>query len=111
MELVVALAIILPVVALVAVIWLLARRLGARAKALRIERERLESVVSGHRDMAESHASTVEELQPRAKAHREAADDHARRADELEDRIERERRHAQFHDERASETEDERGRI
>ena len=111
MELVIALAIILPVLAVVVLLWLLARRLGERAKTLRMERERLQAVVAGHRDMADSHASAVEELQPKAKAHREAAADHAKRADELEDRIERERRHAQFHDERASETEDERGRI
>jgi chromosome segregation ATPase len=87
------------------------RRVNERAKTLRRERERLESVVAGHRDMAASHESSIEELAPKAKAHREAAADHAERAEKLEDRIERERRQAQFHAERAGETEDERGRI
>jgi hypothetical protein len=111
MELIVALAIVLPVLAIAAAIWLLARRMGVKAKALRMERERLESVVAGHRDMAESHATTAEDLQPKIKAHREAAADHAQRADDLEQRVERERRHAEFHEQRASQTEDERGRI
>lgn len=111
MELVVAIAIMLPLLALIAGIWLIARRMSARAKSLRIAREKLEAVVEGHREMAESHESTVEELQPRAKAHREAAADHAERAEELEARIARERRQAEFHEERAGETEDEHGRL
>jgi biopolymer transport protein ExbB/TolQ len=111
MEVVVALVIVLPLLAVVAAIWLFARRLRARAETLRVERERLEAVVAGHRDMAGAHAGTAEELEPRAQAHRAAAADHTERADELEQRIEREHRHAQFHEQRASETEDERGRI
>jgi biopolymer transport protein ExbB/TolQ len=111
MELLVVVAVLIPLLVVIALGWLLVKRLGARAQALRLERERLESVVAGHRDMADSHASTAQELEPKAKAHREAAADHAQRADELEERVERERRHAEFHQERASETEDERGRI
>jgi hypothetical protein len=111
MELIVVLAAAVPIIALLAAIWLVIRRLGPRAAALRMERERLESIVAGHLDMAESHATTAEELQPKVTAHREAAADHARRADELEQRLERERRHAEFHEQRASESEDERGRI
>ena len=34
------------------VIWLFARRLSARAKVMRRERERLESLVAGQREMA-----------------------------------------------------------
>ena len=111
MELIVVVAIVIPVLALLVAIWLLARRLGARAKALRMERERLDAVVADHREMADSHASTAEELAPKVQAHREAAAELAERAEELEERIERERRHARFHAERARETEDERGRI
>jgi hypothetical protein len=111
MELVAVLVVIAVGLALIAAIWLLMRRLRERATALRLERERLESVVAGHRDMADSHASTAEELAPRVDEHRAAAADHARRADELEQRVANERRHAEFHDKRASETEDERGRI
>jgi hypothetical protein len=55
MEFVVALAILLPMIALVVVILLVARRMGVRAKALRIEREKLEAVAAGHRQMAEAH--------------------------------------------------------
>ncbi len=111
MELLVVLAALVPLLALLGVIWLVTRKMGERAKAMRRERERLEAVVAGHREMAQSHESSVDELGPRAKAHREAAADHAQRADELEDRIERERRQAQFHEERASETDDERRQI
>jgi hypothetical protein len=91
--------------------YLLAARLRARNDARRIQRDKLASTVAGHREMAESHASRLGDLEPQAQHHREAAVEHARRADELEERIERERRHAQFHEERASETEHERERT
>ena len=111
MEVLVALVIMLPLILLVVVIWLFARRLSARAKFMRAERERLEAVVAGHREMAAAHDSSVEELAPKVQAHREAAADHAQRAEQLEERIERERRQAEFHEQRADETDDERGRI
>ena len=107
------LAVLVVVAALVlgALAWLLATRLRARRDARDIQRDKLDSTVAGHREMAESHASAVQELEPQAEQHREAAVEHARRADALEERIERERRHAQFHSERASETEHEREHI
>ena len=91
--------------------WLVYRRMGARASEKRIQRDKLASVAEGHREMAEAHTVSVEELEPAALGHREAAADHTRIADELEERIERERRHAQFHAERATETEQEREHI
>ncbi len=52
MEVLVALVIMLPLILLVVVIWLFARRLSARAKVMRLERERLESLVAGQREVA-----------------------------------------------------------
>lgn len=52
MEVVVALVIMLPLILLVVVIWLFARRLSERAKVMRRERERLESLVAGQRETA-----------------------------------------------------------
>ncbi|HTN24432.1 MAG TPA: hypothetical protein VL120_10630 [Solirubrobacteraceae bacterium] len=52
MEVLVAFVIMLPFILLVTVIWLFARRLSARAKFMRLERERLESLVAGHGEMA-----------------------------------------------------------
>ena len=100
-------------VVLVAVVlaWFIYRHQTAREGEKRIAREKLGSVADGHREMAEAHTVSVEELEPAAIAHREAAADHARLADELEERIERERRQAQFHAERATETEQEREHI
>jgi hypothetical protein len=109
MELV--LGIVIAALALLALIWLVSRRLGARSNHKRIRRDKLQSVVEGHREMAEAHASSVEDLEPEALGHREAAADHARIADELEERIERERRHARFHADRAVETEQDHERI
>lgn len=109
MEIVAIVTIVVLIVGALA--WLMVTRLRTREEARRIQRGKLDSAVSGHREMADSHVSTVEELEPQAERHREAAAGHARRADELEERIERERRHAQFHEERASETERERERI
>ncbi|MEA2218056.1 MAG: hypothetical protein QOJ35_682 [Solirubrobacteraceae bacterium] len=98
-------------VALLLVGWLAASRLRARGAARNIRRDKLVAVAAGHREMADAHASSVEDLAPRAEGHREAAVEHARKADALEERIERERRQAQFHEERAVETEHERERI
>ena len=104
-------SIIVAVLILGVAAWQMRTRLRAREEARRIQRGKLDSTVSGHREMAESHVSAVEDLAPQAARHREAAAEHTRRADELEERIERERRHAQFHEERASETEHEREHI
>ena len=95
------------VLAVVVLAWFVYRHQTARESEKRIKREKLASVADGHREMAETHASTIEDLEPEAIGHREAAADHTRIADELEERIERERRHAQFHAERATETEQE----
>jgi biopolymer transport protein ExbB/TolQ len=103
--------VVLVVLGVLALAWLVSRRMGARTAAKRIQREKLASVADGHREMADAHAVSVEDLAPQAARHREAAADHTRIAEELEDRIERERRHAQFHAERASETEQEREHI
>jgi uncharacterized coiled-coil DUF342 family protein len=111
MDLAIVILIFVVAVVLIGAIWLLTRRFRERAQALRRERERLESVVAGHRDMAESHASTADELAPRVDEHRAAAADHARRAEELAERVEKERQHQEFHERRATETEGDRGRI
>jgi hypothetical protein len=103
--------IVIAVLALIVLAWLVSKRMGLRAGEKRIQRDKLDSVAEGHREMADAHASSVEELEPQAIGHREAAADHTRIADELEERIEREQRHAQFHAERASETETEREHI
>ena len=104
-------AIVIIAIALLAAGWILGTRLRARSHALRIKRDKLESVAAGHREMVASHESSVEELERRARDHRQAAADHARQADELEARIERERRQAQFHEQRAAETEHDRERV
>ena len=103
--------VIVALVAILALGWLVSRRLSARAHERGIRRDKLASVAEGHREMAEAHTVAVEDLEPAAIGHREAAADHARIADELEARIERERRQAQFHSERASETDQEREAI
>lgn len=108
---IVLISIVIAVVALLALAWIIAARVGAAAHARRIRRNKLESVASGHREMVAAHEGSVEELAPQAQAHHEAAADHARRADELEQRIERERRQAQFHEERAAETQHEREHV
>jgi biopolymer transport protein ExbB/TolQ len=110
METVVVVAIALVLIGFVATL-LIASRVRARNDARRIRREKLASVVDGHREMASAHAGSVADLAPQAEGHREAAIEHARIADELLERIEREHRHAQFHEECALETQDERDRI
>ncbi len=101
----------LPVLGIIFLAWRFSKKMDAVAAKRRIREEKLTSVAAGHREMAESHESSVEELEPQAIGHREAAADHTRIADELEERIEREQRHAQFHAERATETEQERERT
>jgi uncharacterized membrane protein YcjF (UPF0283 family) len=55
--------VVLAVVSMLAIVgaaWLVMRRLAERAKALRRERDRLESVLAGHREMAAAHATEDE---------------------------------------------------
>jgi outer membrane murein-binding lipoprotein Lpp len=106
-----AVAIVLAVAVVLTLAWFAGSRLMDRSRERRVQREKLESVASGHREMAAAHESSVDRLEPEVEAHREAAAEHARAADELEERIERERRQARFHEQRASETEGERERI
>lgn len=47
--------------AVAGVVWLLVKRFGERARQLRRERERLDAVVAGHREMAAAHASATED--------------------------------------------------
>ena len=62
---------------------------------------KLEGVVEGHREMADAHSSSLDELRAQALSHRQAAVDHTRKAEEFEQRIEREERQATFHEQRA----------
>lgn len=76
-----------------------------------VRREKLDGVVAGHREMADQHAGSLEQLRPLALAHRQAAVDHTRTAEEIEQRIERQRRHARFHEERAAATQQRREQV
>jgi len=89
---------------------LLARARTRRAER-EVQREKLDSTAEGHRAMAESHTSRVDELGAAAKEHREAAARHQQEAEKLEDRVAREGREAAFHEERASDTEHEREQL
>jgi len=102
---------VLPVIGVIFFALRYSKRRDAIAVKRRIREEKLASVADGHREMADAHATSVEDLAPQAAGHRKMAADHARIADELEERIEREQRHAQFHAERATETEQEREHI
>ena len=66
----------------------------AREQQRAVQRDKLDGVVEGHRQMADAHASSLDELRAQALSHRQAAVDHTRKAEELEQRIEREERHA-----------------
>ncbi len=97
---------LVPVAALLAIVLL--RR---RERARQLRRDKLDGVAEGHREMAESHAGSLDELRSRALGHRQAAVDHTRNAEELEARIERQERHARFHEERAAATEEQREQV
>jgi hypothetical protein len=71
----------------------------------------LDGVAAGHREMADQHAGSLDELRPLALAHRQAAVDHTRKAEDIEQRIERRERHARFHEERAAATQQEREQV
>lgn len=105
-----AILVVAAAVVVAALLWIWSR-LRARDAARRIDREKLDAVAGGHREMAESHEGTLEELRPQALAHRQSAVDHTRKAEELEQRIERQERHARFHEERAAATEREREEV
>ncbi|HVF79275.1 MAG TPA: hypothetical protein VNA28_13340 [Solirubrobacteraceae bacterium] len=75
------------------------------------QREKLDGVAEGHREMADQHAGSLDELRPLALSHRQAAVDHTRKAEEIEQRIERQERHAHFHQARAAATQEEREQV
>jgi uncharacterized membrane-anchored protein YhcB (DUF1043 family) len=85
---------------LVAVLGLEGRRRAARKQ---MRRERLSSVVGGHRQEAEAHAARAAELRPEAQAHREEAARHLAEAEQLDERAERSKRFATRHGEQADE--------
>lgn len=96
---------------LVAIVLGVVSLLRKREKERRLRREKLEGVADGHREMADQHAGSLEELRPLAQSHRQAAADDTRKAEEIEQRIEREERHARFHQDRAAATQEEREQV
>lgn len=96
---------------LVAIAFAVVSVLRAREQQRRLRREKLDGVAEGHREMADQHAGSLEELRPLALSHRQAAVDHTRKAEEIEQRIERQERHTRFHEERAAATEEEREQV
>jgi len=103
--------VILAVLVVLAIAFALFQHMRKREHRRTIRREKLDGVVEGHREMADAHAGSLDELRPAAKSHRQAAADHTRKAEELEERIEREERQARFHADRAKQTEAERKQV
>ena len=104
--------IVIVVIALLAVAaFVLFSTMRKREHERRLRREKLDGVVQGHREMADAHAGSLDELRPLATEHRRAAVEHTRKAEEIEQRIEREERQAQFHGQRAAATEEEREQV
>ena len=103
--------VILAVLVVLAIAYALLQYMRRREHQRTIRREKLDGVVAGHREMADAHAGSLDELRPAARSHRQAAVDHTRKAEELEERIEREERHARFHAERAKQTESDREQV
>ncbi len=86
-------------------------RFRERERERDLRRSKLESVAEGHREMAESHAGSLDGLRAQALEHRQAAVDHTRKAEQLEQSIERKERQAAFHEDRALETQHEREQV
>jgi hypothetical protein len=94
-----------------AAVFVVMKRMRARDEQRRVQRGKLDGVVEGHRQMAEAHASSLDEHRAQALSHRQAAVDHTRKAEALEQRIEREERQATFHEQRAEQTAREREQL
>jgi flagellar biosynthesis/type III secretory pathway M-ring protein FliF/YscJ len=82
-------------------------RLRAARHARRLEQERLDRQMKGHREEAAGQTTTADQVAQAAEAERKAAEEHAARAENLEDEAARARRSAAFHDQRAEETKEE----
>ncbi len=104
-------ALIVMIVVVCAVLWWVFTHVRNRERERTLQRDKLDSVAEGHREMAESHAGSLEGLREQALEHRQAAVDHTRKAEAIEGRIEQKERQAAFHEDRALETQQQREQV
>jgi flagellar biosynthesis/type III secretory pathway M-ring protein FliF/YscJ len=104
-------ALVVMIVVICLVVGWAAMRFRERERERDLRRSKLDSVADGHREMAEAHAGSLDELRDQALDHRQAAVDHTRKAEQLEERIQQKERQAAFHEDRALKTRHEREQV